>query len=139
MTEILQQTGDVALGWVRRHLFTILSIAAAAGFARAELVNMREGLDEARRELTELHAAFVDFRLAGVGVSKDALTDALGRQRETDDRQDAAATRLQDRLAAIEAAARRSLEARLREAEAQIRRAEARAGAAGGAYREPRR
>lgn len=88
MTELIHEAGDAALLWLRRHLATILSIAAAAGFARAELVNMGESLDEARLQLSALHRDFVDFRLNHAGVSKETLAEAVARQRETDRRQD---------------------------------------------------
>lgn len=88
MTELIQSTSDAALAWLRRHLLAILSFAAALGFAQSELSNLRGTLDEARRDLAALHRDFIDFRLGDGAVSKGALSEALGRQRDTDLRQD---------------------------------------------------
>lgn len=88
MTELIQNTSDAALAWVRRHLLAILSIAAAVGFAEAELANVRTTLGEARRDLAALHRDFIEFRLGDGAVSKASLGEALARQRETDQRQD---------------------------------------------------
>ena len=106
MSELINGAGDAALGWVRRHLFAILSIAAALGFAHAELVNLRESLDDARRHLEELRRDFIELRLSGVGVPKERFAEELAERREADRRHDQALMDQRARLLSLESAVR---------------------------------
>lgn len=102
MTELIHEAGDAALGWLRRHLFAILGVAAAAGFARAELAHLGEAVAEARSRLEELHRDFIAYRLSGAGVTKERFDEAQAERREADRRQERALDRQQVRLLALE-------------------------------------
>lgn len=108
MTELINGAGDAALGWLRRHLFAILSVAAAVGFARAELVNLGEALEEARRHLEELRHDFIEFRLSGVGVAKERFMEEMAERREADRRLERRLSAQEARLLSLDAALRRA-------------------------------
>ena len=102
MTELIHEAGDAALGWLRRHLFAILGVAAALGFARAELAHLDRSLIEARGRIEELHRDFIAFRLSGAGVSKERFVEEVAERREADRRQERALDQHLARLLALE-------------------------------------
>lgn len=106
MTDLINGAGDAALGWLRRHFLAILGVAAAAGFARAELAHLGQTLDEARGRLEELHRDFIAFRLSGVGVAKERFAEEVVERREADRRQERLLALQQGRLLALEVAFR---------------------------------
>ena len=119
MTELIHEAGDAALDWLRRHLFAILGVAAALGFAHSELEHLGASLSEARGRIEELHRDFIAYQLSGSSVTKERFAEEVAERRAADRRQERALDQHSSRLFALETSLRHRLESPILSAESE--------------------
>lgn len=108
-TDPIAVAGAGLLDWAQRNLAAIVSVVFAMGFAWSQFAAVQASLTETRAGLQRLHEDFIDFRLSGVGATKEELVAVVARQRDIDLRQDEGLKFLRDRMIAIQAEFERRL------------------------------
>ncbi len=97
MTDLVHDAGAALVDWLQRNVAPVLAIVFSLGFAWAQFGAVEAAIAETRTELRELRREFVAFRVAGTGLARQDLADALVLPRDIDQRQDAAAAAMFDR------------------------------------------